>query len=272
MRPSSFLALLLLSAATPVAGQRIVSLHPAATEILIDLGAEGHLVARTQDERDDRLAALPSVGGMLTPDLEVLARAAPDLVIAGGSSDRSALSRVVERGGGRVEALGLDRLSDVVPAIRRVGDWVGLASAADSLAEDFEATLRDARAVRGRAVRPRVLWVVWSEPIVLAGPGTLLHDVIEAAGGENAAGRHRAPWPRVGLESLLALDPDVLVWPLDPGLFPVDELSRRAGWRSLAAVASGRVLSVDAERLHDAGPEVARATLELARQLAEWEP
>ena len=248
---------------------RVVSLHPAATEILLALGASELLVARMEGDRPgvaDAISGLPSIGEMLTPNLEVLASVRPDLVIAWEGSDLSALSRVVERGGGRVEAIAVERLTQVRPAMERIGAWVERREAARRLAEAFSATLAEARrlaAERG----PRVLWVVWSEPIVVAGPDTFIHDVVEVAGGRNAAATLDAPWPRLGMESIVALDPDVLVWPEGPGLFPAAELTTRPGWRTLAAVESGRVVVVDAERFHDAGPELADAALDLARRL-----
>lgn len=278
MRRALLVALLTV---TPVQAQtppRVVSLHPAATEILLALDAADLLVARMEGDvsivvggraalGSAALADLPSLGEMLTPNLEVLASVAPDLVIAWAGSDLSALSRVVERRGGRVEAIAVDRLSEVLPAIEKVGAWVARRAEAARLADEFAATLARARALAPPGPRPRVLWIVWSEPIVVAGPGTFIHDVIEVAGGENAAASVRAPWPRLGMESIVALDADIVVWPKGPGLFGVDELTLRGGWRSLRAVVDGRVLVVDAERYHDAGPEIAEATLDFARDL-----
>lgn len=259
---------------------RVVSLHPAATEILLALEAAGLLAARMEGDGPLRagtsgaadFAELPSVGEMLTPNLELLASTEPDLVIAWAGADLSALTRVVERRGGRVEAIAVDRLGDVPPAIHAVGAWVGRAEAAARLALAFESTLRQARAHPPAGPRPRVLWIVWSDPIVVAGPGTFIQDVIEVAGGENAAASVEAPWPRLGMESIVALDPDVVVWPEGPGLFNAAELTARGGWRSLRAVEEGRVVVVDAERYHDAGPEIADAALDFARNLRRVVP
>ena len=245
---------------------RVVSLHPGATEILLALGASDALVARMEGD-EAALDGLPSVGEMLTPDLEVLASVEPDLVIAWAESDLAALARVAGRRGGRVEGIAVDRLSDVVPAMTRIGDWVGRPDEAAELAAAFASTLAAARAYGAQLARPRVLWIVWSDPIVAAGSGTFIQDVIELAGGENAAVSAGPGWPRLGPESLVALDPDVLVWPVGPGMFARRELSTRTGWRALRAVAAARVLTVDAERFHDAGPEIADAALDFARRL-----
>jgi iron complex transport system substrate-binding protein len=256
---------------------RVVSLVPAATEILIALGAADLLVARTEADRDAALAALPSVGHVLAPNVEVLASVEPDLVIAWAGSDLQSLARLVERRGGRVERVALDRLGQVGPTMRRIGAWTGRPAEADSLAAWFARTLDAARATgnaRAAALagrRPRVLWVVSSEPLVVAGPGTFISDVIDVAGGANAAEGVDTAWPRLGIESVMALDPDLLVWPDGPGMFPLQELRTRGAWRAIEAVRADRVLAVDAKRFHDPGPELARATLELAQRLAQVE-
>jgi iron complex transport system substrate-binding protein len=246
----------------------VLSLHPAATEILVAMGATDLLVARMEGDGASLPNELPSVGEMLTPNLEVVASVAPDLVITWQGYDAAALARVLEGRGGKVVAVAIDRLADVAPAIAAIGGWIGRPDAARGLVASFSAALAGAAAHRADEIRPRVLWVVWSEPIVVAGPGTFIHDVIELAGGENAADAVAAPWPRLGLESLVALAPDVLVWPDGPGLFAAAELTERTGWRTLAAVEAGRVLEVDAERFHDAGPAIAEGVRDLARRLA----
>jgi ABC-type Fe3+-hydroxamate transport system substrate-binding protein len=54
-------------------------------------------------------------------------------------------------------------------------------------------------------------------------------------------------------------------------MFPLQELRTRGAWRAIEAVRADRVLAVDAKRFHDPGPELARATLELAQRLAQVE-
>src|SRR5439155_12135950 len=61
--------------------ERIVSLVPSVTEILVALGAGDRLVARTEYDTDPTLARLPSVGGGLNPSLERLTVLRPDLVV-----------------------------------------------------------------------------------------------------------------------------------------------------------------------------------------------
>lgn len=250
----------------PVA-RRIVSLVPAVTEILSVLGAAERLVARTDADDDPGLAHLPSVGPVLTPNFEVLAAVEPDLVIGWSGSDVSGLSRAVERAGARVETLSIDGLAALEIAISRVGGWIGRTGAADRLRREIDATLERARGLAAAGEAPRVLWVVWSDPIIVAGKGTFLDDVIEAAGGRNAMTRGEPSWARLGLESLIRLNPDVLIWPDGPGMFSPQDLGTRTGWSLLAAVRRGRVLAVESDRFHVPGPGIAHATFELAKRL-----
>ena len=69
--------------------QRIVSL---VTEVLLELGAAERLVARTDYDESPALAHLPSVGDVLTPNLEAIVASEQDLVVAWSGIDTSPLN------------------------------------------------------------------------------------------------------------------------------------------------------------------------------------
>ncbi len=64
---------------------RIVSLLPAATDILVALGAGDRLVARTTGELPE--SGLLDAGNPLDPSLEVIARTSPDLIVTWPQTD-----------------------------------------------------------------------------------------------------------------------------------------------------------------------------------------
>ena len=248
--------------------ERIVSLVPAVTEILLELGARGRLVARTNADPSPALAGLPSVGELLTPNLEELVASDPDLVIAWPGLDLSALERAMA-GEGRVRSLSIDRLADIGPSITDVGRWIGEDEAADALKHRVIESLRAADRRGADAERPSVLWVLSSEPTVGAGPRTFIGDIIDLVGGRNAAGSARDSWPQLGQEALVSLDPDVLVWSEGPGMFREEQLRHRMPWSRLSSVTSNHVITVEGARFHVPGPNIASAALDLARSLAE---
>jgi iron complex transport system substrate-binding protein len=58
---------------------------------------------------------------------------------------------------------------------------------------------------------PRVLMVYGREPVVAAGPGTFGHQLIERAGGTNVLADAGSNYPRIDIEKILELDPEVLL-------------------------------------------------------------
>ena len=106
--------------------------------------------------------------------------------------------------------------------------------------------------------------------IVAAGVGSYLNDLIEIAGGTNVvSGVSTLPYPQLSLESILRLDPDVIVDTIDMGATEADRerqhLESRDLWqryRTLTAVRTGRVRAAETDALFIPGPRVI--------DVAEW--
>ena len=245
---------------------RIVSLVPSVTEILYALGVQDRVAGVTRFcTYPPEALAKPKVGGYADPSLEAIVALAPDLVLASADATPPALIR-------RLEALGIPvyvvyprSLDATVDTIRRIGRVVGAARAGERLAGELRRAADDVRRrVRDRA-RPGVLLCVMVEPLVVAGPGTLGHDLIEAAGGRNVVPPGPSRYPTWGPESLLAADPDVIVVSPHPGQPAPGRLLDR--WPELKAVANGRVVEIPADWVHRPGPRLARGLRALARAL-----
>lgn len=71
-----------------ITGPRVVSLVPAATEMLFAVGAGPQVVGVSSfDERPAEVQTLPKVGALLDPDLERILSLKPDLVVTYGSQE-----------------------------------------------------------------------------------------------------------------------------------------------------------------------------------------
>lgn len=192
---------------------RIVSLVPAATRSLEALGAQDLLVGRTAYDTTASLAGLPSVGGGLQPSLEVLASLRPDLVILyAGESDR-ATPLHLDQLGIRYFAVRLDRIADVRKLIRHLGLVTGRGHQADSLLAHMASRFQEIqRLVAGRPP-VRVAYLLGSNPPWVAGPGTFIHELLAAAGGENPFADLKAPYGPVSPEEFLARRIDLVLAP-----------------------------------------------------------
>jgi iron complex transport system substrate-binding protein len=224
----------------------VASLSPAATDILVAIGAADHLVAVSNYDRGKpAVAGLPGAGDYLTVDWERLAALRPDVLVVQvrEASAPAGFKRNAEQLGIRAVYIHIDRLADVSAATTALGAAVNepeKAAAADrAMREALEAV---ARSVAGR---PRVRTLVITDEVGagVAGAGTFLDEILTIAGGENAAAGEGPGYPGVDREKIAALAPDVALHLLPEKPPQVIEDAKRF-WGSLPrvpAVRDGRV-------------------------------
>ena len=153
---------------------RIVSLVPSVTETIFALGGEARLAGRT-DWCDSPPAARdkPSVGGMINPSLEAIATLKPDLVIATDEGNREETAVQLRRLGIPTYLVHAHRVAEMLDMIARLGALVQRPDAVAPLVESIQARIDDVRRrVAGRRP-PRVLYVLWPEPLIVPGRGSV---------------------------------------------------------------------------------------------------
>lgn len=247
------------TAATP----QVVSLGPVVTETLVALDRARALVAVSDycDPPPDR-PDVPRAGTALTPSYEIIARAAPSLIVtqaAGGATRQRALERIAP-----TLALPWRTVEDAAASIRALGAAVDAGPAAEALARRFETTLGDAR---GEAApdddddeAPAVLGVLASggddrlKSIWYVRSDSLHGAAMEAGGLRNALPDPPAGPPELPLEELLRLDPPrILVFAQDPddGERTVAQLQELT---ALRAVRGGQVRALTGPKVLHTGP------------------
>lgn len=264
----ALVALTSLSAQAPP--QRIVSLVPAATEILFAIGAGPRVVAvSSYDHEPPEVEKLPRVGALLDPDLERILGLRPELAVIYGTQHD--LRQQLTRAGVPMFPYTHGGLADVIAAIRALGERTGTATTANDVAVRIERELEGVRTrVRGRPA-PRVLLVFGREPGTLrnlyaSGGIGFLHDMLEIAGGRNIFAEQKRESVQATAEMLLAAAPDVVIeLHVDGG--PPADLSAWKTLPALPAVQKGRLIALTGTDLVTAGPRVAKATDRLARAI-----
>ena len=136
-----------------------------------------------------------------------------------------------------------------------------------AIAEPFSpGALETARALAGKP-RVRALLIFGLEPIVVAGPYSFADEMIRRAGGEDVV-KAGGKYPTLGMEKVLALDPDVIVDAAIGEAQGVERIGRdSAGWREVRAVKAGRVLALRDESVLRPGPRVADGLRLLAKAI-----
>ena len=168
---------------------RIVSLVPALTEMLFEIGAGPQVVAvSSYDEFPPAVEALPRVGALLDPDVERILAIRPDLVITYGS--QSALEMQLARVGIRTFPYRHSGVAGVLQALRDLGTATGHAANGERKAREIQAQLDAVRARVRTYPRPRTLLVFSRLPqslqqMYVSGGVGFLADILEIAGGAN---------------------------------------------------------------------------------------
>jgi iron complex transport system substrate-binding protein len=248
--------------------QRIISLVPSATEMIYALGGEDRLVGRTDFcDYPPAAQAKASVGGMIDPSLERIVALRPDLVIVTSSGNRAETFTQLRRLGIPVYQVRADRVADVREVARRLATLTGREAAAIPLVDAIDRRVAAVREAVKPYGRPRVLYVLWPDPLIVPGGSALVTELIAIAGGDSITARDAEEYPRYSLEAAVAKGPDVIVLANHGSRGGPIALDRWRRLTSLPAVRSGRLHSVDGNLLHRYGPRFLDGLDQLARAI-----
>jgi len=255
--------------------RRIVSLVPAVTEMLFAIGAGDAVVGISSFDRyPPEALERTRVGALVDPDVERMLSLKPDLVIVYGT--QGDLIARLERAGVPMFNYEHAGLPDITATLRALGARVGYAGAADRLATEIE---REIAAIRSRVAgrqRPSTAVIIGREPGGLrgiyasAGIG-FLHDMLEAAGGDDVFADVARQNLQVSVEVLLARAPQVIIEVHPPEGWTPERLTRERNlWQAfpgLPAVRNDRVYLIADDAVLVPGPRVVEGIRRMAEVL-----
>ncbi|HEY8449849.1 MAG TPA: helical backbone metal receptor, partial [Bacillota bacterium] len=203
---------------------------------------------------------LPRLGGLINPNYEQIVAMDPDVfIITTGAEEIVA----------RLEELNIpvlvlkhERFDDVYANIRLLGQLTGHtreAAEVVSAIEDRVAAVQQAVGDVPPERRPRVFYEVWPEdPLMTAGPGSFIHDLIGLAGGINVASDVEQAWAPINLEDVVARNPQVIITPFQESYEQLRS-GERPGWAGIDAVVHGRIYLIDQNLISRPGPRLVEA-------------
>ena len=247
----------------PTEAYRIVTLAPALTQIIWDIGL-GHRIVGVANMDNVAAEGVPAVGNFNDLNYERLVTLKPTHVFM-MSTSQGVPPRLSELA--RSQDFGLfvypypDNVDDILRIIYAgpddpesaasvpvdVGTALGYETEARNVYIRLLARLSELKNLLEDQPRPRVLMVIGVTPDTMAsGPDTVLDNTLTwFCNAENAAGEATVQAPRYDREQLLVMNPDVivLILPNDPPLAPLDSEPRLAAFRGLdiTAVNEGRI-------------------------------
>jgi len=192
--------------------RRIVSLAPHITEILFAAGAGDYVVGVVAySDYPDAARSITQVGGYSNVDMEAVAALRPDLVIAWESGNRSAHLDKLAALGIPVYLNETRSFEGVARSIEMFGRLAGTEAVAHEAAHEFRQRKNELSERYGNRATVRMFYQIWNAPLMTVNGEHLISDVIRLCGGENVFESLAQLAPTVGVESVLAANPEVVI-------------------------------------------------------------
>jgi iron complex transport system substrate-binding protein len=244
---------------------RIISLSPATTEVLFSLGVSDRIVGVTSFcDHPEEARKKQKVGGMSNPSLEAIVALKPDLVVMTTDGNPREVDDRLRSMGLRTYVWNERMLAELPNGVRKLAAALGVSERGGKLAADIEKTLNASRSRIHPLKHMKVLYIVWPEPLLVAGPGTAIDDAIVLLGMENAAHKAATSYPRYSIEELIREAPEVIFIGKGSGM---DMRSVSQGilkkLATVPAVKNNRICYVS-DSLYRLGPRVVQGIEELA--------
>jgi len=247
---------------TKAAAQSIVSLAPSITESLFALGLGDKVVGVTRYCRfPPAVDSIPEIGGYTDANLEKVLTLNPELVILLQDHQRQRL--FLKRYGIETLTVEFGTVSAICSSLALIAKQCGATHSADSLLEHFKPLLSIDSTP---SERPRILLCVGRDnpgggrvqSVFAAGAGTFYNTIIEAAGGTNAYADTIPQYPRLSMEGIITIAPDIII-DVAPAMGYFSCSSLVADWNSVAmvpAVEKNQVYCLAADYATVPGPRV----------------
>lgn len=244
--------------------QKIVSLAPSHTEIIFALGLEKYLIGRTDFCNYPQEAQLiDSIGRMFPLNLEKIVSLKPDIILAFGELNPAQDIERLREMGFNVLLIQPENLQETLESIQLISIACGVPEKGEHLLVELEKRIQTIANQTERLSmdqKPRIFTGSNYDTIYTPGKGTLFHEIITLAGGQNIAGDLNR-WSKISPEMIAQANPDIILVP--SGIMNSKEIDKvkqditdHPGWSKVSAIQNQRIYAVNEDLFYRAGPRL----------------
>ena len=253
-----------IASAAPV---RIISLSPAITSELYDLGAQNNLIGVTKHCMNPGNKK-KVIGNLTDINLEKIILLKPDLIIAGKDANRKKDIEKLLSMGFRVEIIeGCENFECMCTEFIKLGRLTDRQKEAERIVEKCRKEVSFINTRTGSR-QCKVLWQVGTNPVVAAGGSTFANEFIRLSGCINIFGDIKTKYPRVNMEEVLIRNPDVII--VISGMGAGTDIWKTM--KGINAVSKGRIYTIEADKVCQATPVRFVEGLKLVSSLLAGKP
>lgn len=195
--------------------QRIISMSPAITEFLFEIGVGNRIVGITDFcIYPPAIAGIPRVGGFLNPNLERLVSLKPDLIIL--NNDSAKLQDHARNLGIKTLKLSMLDLDNILKSVLILGNELGAEESAQALHDNLKHGIEYYQAKVKEKKKKSALIILADSSEMLkdlfaAGKGTFLDELLTLAGGENILTSALSNYPKLTKEFIVSRSPEIII-------------------------------------------------------------
>lgn len=249
--------------------EKIISMSPSNTEIIVALGLGDKIIATDKYSQD--IEGLPEgipYFDMMTPDVEQLVALEPDLIIASGMSMKDGndpFKPVKDLGICMAYIPSSSSMEGIYEDIMFLANALQAEEKGQELVEGMKAKIDEIRKLSANVKEKKTVYfeIAAMPNLYSFGSGVFLNEMIDIIGAENVF-KDQEKWISVSDESVLAANPDVILTNVSYVENPTEEIKSRAGWDSMEAVKNNQVFYIDNTSSSLSNHNVVKALQEIA--------
>ncbi len=256
----------------PAKVEKIVSMSPAFTETLVNLGLGSKIVAI--DMYSEGIDGIPKdlpIFDMMSPDTESIAALMPDIIFATGMSKADGddpYKPITDLGVLMTYVPAADSIEAIKQDILLFGKITGTSSKAESIVKELEQEIENIVSKIPDTDSGKKVFFEISDlsNIYSFGSGVFLNEMIEILKAKNVFA-DQSEWLMVSEEAVIEKNPDVIFTNADDIADPISIIKGRNGWEVISAVKNDAVYLIDRDSSSQPNENITVALRQMAAAL-----
>lgn len=264
---------ILISLMEVEASPRYISLAPSTTEILFALGLNNEIVGiSSYCDFPQETRSKTTVGDFSHPNIEEIIALNPDYIFCTGL-EQAPVVQELKRLKLNVYVSDPANMEELFISITKIAQITGKKTQAQQLIQKMQ---NDMAAIDNKLKtippekRMRIFVEIWHEPLMTAGSGSFVDELISLAGGINIAHELPRPYSFFSSEKVVNSNPQCIILAYMDKASPLKLVKSRFGWENIDAVRNHRVFNdITPDILLRPGPRITQGLKALYERMYE---
>ncbi len=276
-----FLALVIIFLTRPIFGAEIItgnsnepryiSLAPSTTEILFALGLNNEIVGVSSFCNYPEEAKLKTkIGDFSRPNLEKIVSLRPDYIFCTGLEQAPVIAEL-KRLNLKVYVADPSNIEELFNTINDIGKITDKTNEARVLINQMTKDINAVKALVDQITpekRVKVFIEIYYEPLMAAGKGSFIDELVNIAGGINISHDLSRPYSIFSSEKVVSLNPGCIIMAYMDKESPLKLIESRFGWNNIDAVKNKKVFNdINPDLLLRPGPRITAGLKEIYKRL-----